>query len=156
MFLFSIKNLLVASGCVLSMLPAYASAQSQSVRAQLSAREVWVGTPVILQLQITDAADYEAPEAPVIDGCRVETAGVPAQSSQITIINGRRSESRSITMQYLITPQRPGTFEIPPLELQINGRKERTGPLRFAAVQSETGDLLFAEIEGGKESVFVG
>ena len=121
MFLFSIKNLLVASGCVLSMLPAYASAQSQSVRAQLSAREVWVGTPVILQLQITDAADYEAPEAPVIDGCRVETAGVPAQSSQITIINGRRSESRSITMQYLITPQRPGTFEVPPLELQVNG-----------------------------------
>lgn len=156
MFLLSIKNVLIASACLLSLLAVPGNAQGQSVRAQLSAREVWVGMPVILQLQITDAADYQAPQTPVIDGCRVEAAGAPAQSSQITIINGRRSEIRSITMQYLITPQRPGSFEVPSLELQVNGRNERTRPLSFAAVQSETGDLLFAEIEGGKESVFVG
>ena len=147
MFLLSIKNFLVASACLMPFLAAQGTAQGQSVRAQLSAREVWVGTPVILQLQITDAADYQAPEIPVIDGCRVEMSGSPAQSSQITIINGRRSESRSITMQYLITPQRAGTFEVPALEVQVNGRSEKTRPMRFAAVQSETGDLLFADID---------
>ena len=156
MNLFSINNILIVGSCLLSMLATQGVAQGQSVRAQISAREVWVGTPVILQLQITNAEDYEAPELPIIDGCRVEAAGAPAQSSQITIINGRRSESRSITMQYLITPQRAGSFEIPALQLSVDGRAQETQPLRFSAVKSETGDLLFAEIEGGKDRVFVG
>ena len=156
MNLFSINNILIVGSCLVSMLASQGVAQGQSVRAQISAREVWVGTPVILQLQITNAEDYVAPELPSIDGCRVEAAGAPAQSSQITIINGRRSESRSITMQYLITPQRAGSFEIPALQLSVNGRDQQTRPMRFSAVKSETGDLLFAEIEGGKDKVFVG
>ena len=129
---------------------------AQSVDARLSAREAYVGMPVVLQISINNASDYREPKIPNIDGCDVRAAGSPAQSSQVTIINGRRSESRSITMQYYITPRRAGSFEIPQITVNVDGRDQMTQPLRFVATKSETGDLLFVEIEGGKDKVFVG
>jgi cytochrome c-type biogenesis protein CcmH/NrfG len=112
--------------------------------------------PVILQIEIANSQDYRLPELPEIGGCEVESAGVPSQSSRISIINGRRSESRSVTMQYRVTPRRTGTFTVPPLEIEVDGRMRRTQPLEFVAVNSETGDLLFVEIEGSQDQVYVG
>lgn len=145
-FIFTIATLCTISG----------STFAQEVTAQLSSREAWVGSPVILQLQISNAQDYTLPEEFEIDGCDVQSAGTPSQSSQITIYNGRRSESRTVTQRYLITPKREGRFEIPALEVKINDRTKRISSGFFVATKSETGDLLFVEVEGKKESVFVG
>ncbi len=132
------------------------TASAGSVDARLSVREAYVGMPIVLQITIADAGDYEQPKMPEIDGCDIRSAGAPSQSSQVTIINGRRSESRSVTMQYLITPRREGTYQIPSLAIDVDGQQMTTNPLRFVATKSVTGDLLFVEIEGGKEKVFVG
>ena len=131
-------------------------ATAADVDVQLSAREAWVGMPVVLQLSIHNATDYEQPTIPEIDGCDIRSAATPSQSSQTTIINGRRSERRSIVMQYLITPRREGAFEIPPISFKVDGRSVTTEKLRFVAAKSETGNLLFVEIEGSKDKVFVG
>lgn len=81
-------------------------ATAADVDVRLSTREAWVGTPVVLQLAISNATDYEQPTIPAIDGCDIRANGTPSQSSQTTIINGRRSQSRSVVMLYLITPPR--------------------------------------------------
>ncbi len=133
-----------------------ASAMAADVDVRLSTKEGWVGMPIILQLSINDAADYEQPTLPEIDGCDIRSAGVPSQSSQITIINGRQTQKSSVVMQYLITPRREGTFEIPPLTIRVDGRNVTTDKLRFVASKSETGNLLFVEIHGAKDKVFVG
>ena len=101
---------------------------AQNVDMRVSAREAYVGTPIVLQLAIQNASDYKEPVLPEIDGCDVRSAGSPSQSSQITIINGRRRESRSVTMQYLITPRRAGKFEIPSLTINVDGRDQKTRP----------------------------
>ncbi|MEJ7590378.1 MAG: hypothetical protein WKF77_02440 [Planctomycetaceae bacterium] len=44
------------------------------VDARLSAQETWVGTPVVLQLSIHNAADYEQPAISDIDGCDIRSA----------------------------------------------------------------------------------
>ncbi|MEZ6125478.1 MAG: BatD family protein [Planctomycetaceae bacterium] len=132
------------------------SARSADVQVQLSAQKAWVGTPVILQIVIENAADYSEPVLPGIDGCDVRSAGAASQSSQVTIINGRRSERRSVVLQYLITPQRVGTFQIPPMKLKVDGKTFTTDARSFTATQSETGDLMFVEIAGSKEHVYVG
>lgn len=126
------------------------------VDARLSTKEGWVGMPVVLQLSIHNAADYEQPALPEIDGCDIRSAGAPAQSSQITIINGRQTQKRSVVMQYLITPRREGTFEIPPITIKVDGRNVTTDTLRFVASKSQNGNLLFVEIDGIKDKVFVG
>ncbi len=132
------------------------TAFAANVDARLSTREAYVGMPITLQITVSDAADYKPPAIPQIDGCEVRSAGTPSQSSQITIINGRRSESRTVTMQYLITPRREGTFEIPSFTLEVDQKPVTIQSQRFVVTKSITGDLLFVEIEGGKDKVFVG
>lgn len=143
---------LIAATCLLP----HSASDAQEVTAQISTREAWVGSPVVFQIQITNANDYSLPESIKVDGCDVRSAGTPSKSSQITIFNGRRSETRGVTAQYLITPKREGRFQIPALEIQVDDQPQKTRPISFVATKSETGDLLFIEVEGKKESVFVG
>jgi len=89
-------------------------AVGQNVSAQISAREAWVGSPIVLQIKISNAR------------------------------------------QYLITPRREGKFRIPEIEINVDGKIKTTRPIPFVATKSETGDLLFAEVEGDKEKVYVG
>ncbi len=133
-----------------------AQALPQDVKVRISDREAYVGSPLVLQIQIVDATNFELPDVFEIAGCGVRTAGPPSQSSQITIYNGRRIESRTITMQYLITPRREGNFEIPELTVLVDGKQKRTEVIPFAATKSVAGDLLFAEIIGDKQKVYVG
>jgi len=128
----------------------------QNVSARISAREAWVGSPIALQIKISNARNYSLPESLQIDGCDVRSAGTPSQSTQIKIFNGRRSESSSVTQRYAITPRRAGTFQIPELEINVDGDVQTTRPIQFVATKSETGDLLFVEIEGDKDKVYVG
>ncbi|TWU39948.1 Tetratricopeptide repeat protein [Novipirellula aureliae] len=132
------------------------AASAANIETRLSTRETYVGSPIVLQLSITDAGDYDQPAPPVIEGCEVRSNGAPSQSTRIAFINGRRSESRSVTLQYLITPRREGTFTIPAMTFEVDGKTVATEPQRFVATKSETGDLMFVEIEGGKDKVFVG
>lgn len=132
------------------------SAFAGDVSMRLSSREAYVGSPIQLLISINNASDYGQPTLPHIDGIEIRSAGAPSQSSQVTIINGRRSESRSVVLRYLITPRRAGTFEIPPLTFKVDGKDVKTEAIKMIATKSETGDLLFVEIEGKKEKVFVG
>ena len=131
-------------------------ALAQKVDVRISSREAYVGSPVTLEVVIRNAKKYETPVIPDIDGCDIKSAGSPSRSSRITIINGRRSESQNVTLRYKITPKKAGTFEIPRFEVLVDGRKSVVAPIKIVATQSETGDLLFVEIEGGKEKVYVG
>jgi hypothetical protein len=139
--------------CVMALA---AAAQAQHVTAKISTREAYVGLPLVLQVQITNAENYQLPDIPEIDGCHVTATGTPSRSSRFTITNGHRTASRSITVQYLVTPRRAGTFEIPSLGVEVDGKIQKTAPIRFVATRSETGDLLFVEIEGDQDEVYVG
>ena len=131
------------------------SVNAQQVSAAISTREAYVGSTITMQLRAVNAKSLSLPEGFEIDGCDVK-AGSPQRSSQLTIINGRRSESSSVTMHYRITPRRQGTFEVPELEIEVDGKTQTTQTIPFVVTKSETGDLLFVEIEGKKESVYVG
>ncbi|WP_197168179.1 BatD family protein [Neorhodopirellula pilleata] len=126
------------------------------VDARLSSGQAYVNDSIDLQITIEDAETYEPPKIPTVDGLTIESAGVPRRSSQTTIINGRMSSRQSVTLVYEITPTRPGTFEIPPMEVSVDGRLVKTSPLGFVASVSETGDLMLVEIVGKQDRVYVG
>ena len=129
---------------------------AQDVSVQISSREAYVGAPVVLQIRVANTKNYDLPDGFEIDGCDVRSGGIPSTSSNIRIYNGQRTESRSVTMRYLIIPRREGKFEIPELEVEVDGEIKKTEKISFVATKSETGDLLFVEVEGNKERVFVG
>lgn len=133
-----------------------AATQQDNIRLGISSQEAYVGVPVTLSISIQNADVDDPPRIPEVDGLDIRSAGVPSRSSTVSIINGRRSESKSVTYRYQITPRREGTFEIPAFSIASANGKSRTEPIRIVSTKSETGDLLFAEVTGQKEQLYVG
>ncbi|MCO8122173.1 BatD family protein [Stieleria sp. TO1_6] len=133
-----------------------AIASAADVAAGLSGRETYVGLPVRLQIRISNASESEPPTVPTVDGLVIEDDGVPQRSSRTSIINGHRSSSHSLIYTYRITPQREGTFTIPSFTVQADGESHSISELQLVATTSETGDLMFAEIVGNHDRIYVG
>ncbi len=127
-----------------------------SVETGLSANDAYVGMPISLYVRVSNASSHSQPVIPSVQGLQIVSAGVPSRSSQTTIINGRRTDRTSVTYAWNITPREPGSFVIPPLEVEVDGRVQRTRELQFRASKSETGDLLHVEVDGKQEKIFVG
>lgn len=126
------------------------------VTTNISTRETYVGLPTVLRVVINNAVEHDVPTFPEVQGLTIEQAGPPSKNSQITSINGRRSQRTSIVYSFLVTPNEEGTFTIPPIQITADGTKTLTEAVRIVATKSETGDLLFAEISGNQSSIYVG
>src|SRR6056297_1368313 len=126
------------------------------VRRAISAGETYVGLPITLQVQFQDVEQHVRPEIPAVDGLTIRAAGAPARRSQVTIINGQRTERESLTYVFEITPERVGTFQLPPFTVAYDKRRELLPGFEVVAVESKTGDLLEATIAGQVDKVYVG
>lgn len=101
-----------------------ASGYAQKVSADLSQEVTAVGQPVQLNISVTGASGARVPAQVKVDGLQVDFAG---RSEQINIINFQKTVSSIYT--YLITPLRTGDFNIPPIEVLINGQRYKTAQL---------------------------
>ncbi len=126
------------------------------VSTAVSTRETYVGLPFLLQIKIKNSAEHEQPEMPEVDGLIIESAGPPSRSSQISIVNGRRSEQSTVTYSYRVTPQREGSFTLPPVKVVADGIARLSKAVRIVASKSDTDDLMFVEIEGKAKQIYVG
>jgi hypothetical protein len=132
------------------------TARAAEVRLRLSSREAYVGAPIVVQLSVDDAGAHDVPVLPDIPGVLVRALGSPSRSTQTTIINGRRSQTTSVTYAWELTPRREGKYEIPAVPVKVDGQTYRTDPVSFVARKSETGDLLFVDVAGAAKRAYVG
>jgi hypothetical protein len=100
-----------------SLLALVAAALAAQVELEVQPRQLEVGQTVDVRLTVTDGAVRGTPEVPVDDGLTIAFGG---QSSQHIIVNFRAT--RSVTYQYDLTAMRPGTFEVGPVSLVIDGQ----------------------------------
>ncbi len=101
-------------------------AQAATVSAVISADETSVGQPVGVQVRVDGTTNVAMPEGLGVPGLQSRLTG---RSTQVSIINGRMTTSGIYT--YTVVPEREGTFEIPPIEVNAEGRKIRTAPLKL-------------------------
>jgi len=113
-----------------------------TVTAELSADETSVGTPVQLQVRIDGTTNVIMPPSIDVAGLDARMAG-RSNSIQVQVINGRLTTSSSYA--YTIVPMREGTFEIPSIEITVDGKKQRTAPQKLV-VQPGTGNAGSAGI----------
>ena len=59
------------------------------VEVNLSARETYVGKPIVLTIQVVNATRHEPPKVPDVDGVTIEGGRGASRQSSITINNGR-------------------------------------------------------------------
>ena len=131
-------------------------AMGATVETALSDNRAYVGVPISLFVRISNAEKYAQPVIPGVDGLQIEASGVPSRSSQTTIINGRRTDRTTVTYSWTVTPRRSGTFIIPAVSVQVDGNTKQTQPVGLRATKSETGDLLYVEVDGKQDKIYVG
>lgn len=131
-------------------------ASAAEVRAAVSTHETYVGLPITLQIQISNASSFEPPALPEVDGLDITSLGTPSHSTQVSIINGVTSRNSSVIYAYRVTPQRTGNFRIPPITVEADGRQQQTPAIDLVASKSDTGDLMFVEVAGKEKQIYVG
>jgi hypothetical protein len=141
----------------------FTSAHAQvRVSAALSNPSPSVGEPVQLQLRCEGTNRAGQPPPVEVDGLDIRYLG---PSTQMQIING--AMSASVTHVYQVIPMRAGTFTIPAIEMEIDGRRLRTAPVGLTAAAGNPGaapggsappmdKIGFAEITLPKQAAYVG
>ena len=143
--------------CGLCLGLAGAQRNGLEVTATLSSGVVKLGGDVVLTVQVVNPKrTAEIRSRPDVDGLVIGRWNGPSRSSNISLFNGRRSESVTYRWQLVIRPTRLGEFEIPPVEIDVDGQALRTRARKLAVVEDLRGaDLGFCELEA-KERVYEG
>jgi hypothetical protein len=107
-----------------------ASAAAAEVEAQLDRDSVAAGNGALLTLKVSGSRAAR-PEMPEIENFIIEPRG---QSQQMNIVNGRTSVS--VTYQYAVGSNTPGDYRIPPIEVEVDGKKFSTQALKLKVLDS--------------------
>ncbi|NOT01656.1 MAG: hypothetical protein HOP29_13625 [Phycisphaerales bacterium] len=131
------------------------SAAGAEVRFSISARETYVGMPVVIQVTIENPTAHEPPVVEEADGVtvRVDAGGTQSMTS---IINGRVQRSQTITYQCVLTPRTAGTITLPGVKINVDGEWHESGSTTVVVKESYTGDLMYLHLVGDNDGVYVG
>ncbi len=158
-FFQAVKGLTVpAIVCVCAAVaPALARAEI-SVTASVQPGSTTLGEPVQLSITVNGSQRVNDVPAVSVEGAQTQHIGA---STQISVVNGNFSSS--ITHRYLITPQKRGDLLIPPIAVNVEGRRLETEAVKVRVLDpgqgaqgepAQPGPLV--ELEIPKRSVYVG
>lgn len=117
-----------------------AFAESPGVTAVLNNSEAQVGETVQLQIRVTAGRDAQPPEEISVNGLQIHYTGESSES-QITFGAGGMHTISSVTFTYTILPLNPGTFKIPPQNIEVGGKSLRTPELTLRVSDNTGGNV---------------
>lgn len=109
------------------------AAGNARMRAEVRPAEIQMGQSARLVVTISGSQNAPAPRIPAIDGLRAQSLG---QTTSVQIVNG--SVTAEVTYNFLLEPQRTGSFTIPALATEIEGERISTSPLTLRVVDANT------------------
>ena len=116
-----------------TLLASSALAEEPSVTAVLTRSQTVLGRPVQLQIKITGSPSARPPDVIDVDGLEIRYMG------QSQMIEGRNFQfSYSFVYNYSVTPERTGTFRIPPQKIQAGSNALRTPELTLNVADAGT------------------
>ncbi len=96
------------------------------------------------------------PPVPV-DGLELIGPSGPSISNQLTIVQGRRSSFTQQTWRWQVRPTKTGEFALPPIEVEVDGRRFSSTPLQLVVVEDMTGQTQgFVELRTASPFVVEG
>ena len=129
-----------------------AQAADVSVKASLSRGVTVIGEPVQFQIKITNAKRAGDPPDVAVDGLDIRYVGPSTNSVMRLDQNGFRSETTTVQV-YQITAAKNGTFTIPAVEVDVDGRKHKTDPVTLTVQPSAVEDPARPQVQGKLELV---
>src|SRR3972149_1711042 len=105
--------------------------QDAGVELRLESTTLEVGEAVDAQLICTNTGPPEMPQLSVPAGLDLQiTNPAPAQFSQMSIVNGRRSQKTTCTYSLRLTARKAGTYMLGPIPVVADGTTYKTTPVR--------------------------
>lgn len=142
---------------------ATAHAQDVEVSASLSETNIFSGEQVKIEITITGTSmgSVEQPELPEIEGLRW-LRGSTSRGTKYAVING--NPSVTYTFGYALIAQTPGSYTLPPIQLEINNKQYQTNPIKFkildpATINSEDAERapdIYVQMEPNTKNPVVG
>ncbi|MFC1485293.1 BatD family protein, partial [bacterium] len=99
-----------------------------TVSADISKEKAAVGEQIVYQIHVRGAMNLSAPNFPQVKGLVSYKSGT---SQSMSIINGKSSSS--LIFNYMVTAQKEGTYIIPGVHINYQGKKYITNSVRFTA-----------------------
>jgi hypothetical protein len=136
--------------------------QAQDVRVTIDCPQVVrTGEPFQMAVQVNaDATNIKLPEMSAFTVLRNYGR---SQSSQVSIINGKVSQSMEVAFNYIMQANREGTQEIAPVEVTVDGKTCRSAPVTVQVIagnadaqpQQGGGNADAQQVQAGNRDVFV-
>jgi BatD DUF11 like domain len=120
-------------------------AQAAAVEATLDRESASAGSGGVLSIRITGGS-AEEPVMPEVQNFIIQPRG---QSRQMQMTNGQTSVS--LTYNYVVGSNTPGVYEIPRIEVVVDGKKTSTEPLTFTVLGSGFTPPATAPPQAGNE-----
>ena len=135
-------------------------AQQVSVQAAIESQEAYVSEPVGFQVQVTGSSSPLRPDLSILNNDFIVKAngGGPQRSSSVTIINGKMTKvvKNDYIFAYTLAPKRAGTFVIPSLAVNIDGRQYRTQTLSVSVKKAVETDAFKLRLSLSKNQCYIG
>jgi hypothetical protein len=112
------------------MLALCPGARGAEVQAQLDRDSVPAGNGALLTLRISGGRAGQ-PDIPPVENLIVQPRG---QSQQMQVINGQTTVS--VTYNYVVGSNTPGVYQIPAVEIMVDGKKFSTQPLKLKVLDA--------------------
>ena len=141
---------------ILALLLAATSARAQNVEFRLASRDGWVGSPIVMQVEVTNADTDAVPTVKDSPDFACEVDPSPQRMEMRQNINGRTSTRATLTWQVLMVPRREGTLTLPTVEVKSGSRTWRSPTEVVTVARSEQGDLLKLALVSDPPAPWVG
>lgn len=129
---------------------------AQSITAQVSSPRGFVDEPMRVVVRIVNAGEFEGPTFEQAPDLEIRRLPGEQTSTNVSIVNGRRSEQRSVAMTFEVLPRRVGPATIPAFAIVAGGQTLSTKPIPITVAESNSDDLLFVRVRATPQTVYVG
>jgi hypothetical protein len=136
------KILSIAFVALIATAQAAAQTGDPVVSAQLQTGLVKLGSQAVAQVTVEGTTQALLKEIEAIDGLEFVGASGPKRSVFESITRGRRVRSETLSWQLHWRPERVGSFEIPPVRLEVDGREVTTQGMSLRVVEDFQGQNL--------------
>lgn len=124
---------------------------------EVDRQQVYEGESFIYQVTLNHVENPSAPDLTGFDNFQVKSLGTQSlNSSQITIINGRRSEviRRGQQYSYRLTPMNSGTLTIPAPTASVDGETLTGREIEVRVVVPEIQDTVLLDYSADRSTVY--
>jgi hypothetical protein len=131
-------------------------AQAGDVSVEIQSRDVFINVPFTITLSLENAESYDPVSLPDVEG--LTRIGEPQRSERsfTQIINGRRTDSRTVQYSFVLVATTEGKLVIPEFSLTVDGVDRVIRPIVLTVSDSSNDDLMRARITAERESVHLG